>query len=82
MTTATFTIGSSAPINHDASNSFDDACFCCGCKLGKNVYLMHVNTDWKIVARDYAGDDSQGCFPIGSTCKNKFAEDAIFKYEN
>ncbi len=76
-----YSIGSDAPINHEASNAFGDFCFCCGRKLGKNVYLMHVNTDWQIVARDYEGADSQGCFPIGSTCKNKFAADAIFQYE-
>jgi len=80
-TAVIYTIGSSAPINHDAANSFENACFCCGRKLGANVYLMHVNTNWEIVARNYEGNDSQGCFPIGSSCKNKFAADAIFKFK-
>lgn len=80
-TSVIYTIGSDAPLNRKAADNYGEFCFCCGRKLGKNVYLMHVNNDWQIVARNYEGNDSQGCFPIGSTCKNKFASDAIFKYE-
>jgi hypothetical protein len=80
MTTTIYAIGSAAPFNEKASNAYGDFCFCCGRKLGKNVFLMHVNTAWEIIARNDE-KDSQGCFPIGSTCKNKFASDAIFQYE-
>lgn len=80
-TSPIYTIGSVAPLNEKASNAYGDYCFECGRKLGKKFYLMHVNIHWQIVARNYEGNDSQGCFPIGSTCKNKFASDAIFEYE-
>lgn len=81
-TSVIYTIGSDAPFNEKASNAYGDYCFCCGRKVNPhNMYLMHVNTGWQIIARKYDGVDSQGCFPIGSTCKNKFASDAIFKYE-
>ena len=81
-TSIIYTLGSQAPLNQDAAAAYGDYCFCCGRKLGKKYYLMHVNTDWELVAPDYDGVDSQGCFPIGSTCKDKFAADAIFQHKN
>lgn len=80
-TSTTYTIGSDAPYNAKAADNYGDWCFCCGRKLGKNFYMMHVSTAWQILPRKYDGVDSQGCFPIGSTCKNKFASDAVFQYE-
>jgi hypothetical protein len=49
-TSVIYTIGSDAPLNREAADAYGDYCFCCGRKLGKNVYLMHVNTAWQIVA--------------------------------
>jgi hypothetical protein len=79
--TATYTLGLSAPFNEKASNAYGKFCFECGRKLGTKFYLMHVNTSWQLIA-PYADDkDSQGSFPIGSTCKNKFADGVLIAYE-
>ena len=80
MTTATiYTLGSSAPINRKAADAMDELCFCCGRKLGANPFYMHVNTSWELIARNDETADSQGCFPIGSTYANKFADGILFR---
>lgn len=82
MTTSTiYTLGSSAPINQKAADAMDELCFCCGRKLGANPFYMHVNTSWELIARNDESADSQGCFPIGSTCANKFADGILFRME-
>ena len=77
---ATFTLGSTAPINRKAADSMEALCFCCGRKLGANPFYMHVNTAWELISRFAENEDSQGCFPIGSTCANKFADGILFQY--
>lgn len=75
-------IGSDAPCNEKATLSFDALCYCCGRKVGKNPFYMHVDTDWTIIDRNDETSDSQGCFPIGSTCAHKFAPGVLFQYED
>jgi hypothetical protein len=81
MATTIYTLGSAAPINRKAADSMGEHCFCCGRKLGANPLYMHVNTGWEIIARNAENEDSQGCFPIGSTCANKFADGILFRME-
>lgn len=81
MTTPIYTLGSDAPCNEKATNSTGEVCYCCGRKLGANPLYMHVNTCWELIARNDESADSQGCFPIGSTCANKFADGILFRME-
>jgi hypothetical protein len=80
-TSIIYTIGSDAPCNEKAMNSTSGVCYCCGRKVGANPLYMHVNTSWELIARNDTTSDSQGCFEIGSTCANKFADGILFRNE-
>jgi hypothetical protein len=81
MTTATFkyNAGDAAPHNEKALNSYDDLCTECGRALGKNPLYFEVNTSWQIIVPNSDEKNSQGCFPIGSTCAHKFAPELLIK---
>ena len=79
-TTVQFQLGDSAPINQKASNSSDDLCFVCGRALGKNPLYFEVDTAWTLIARGSDESNSQGCFPVGVSCANKFAKDVLFRF--
>ena len=83
MATSTikYNAGDTAPLNAKANSSYEDLCFECGRKLGANPFYMHVNTSWELITRFPINEDSQGCFPIGATCANKFADGILFQYE-
>lgn len=77
---ATFTLNSLAPANELAMTaSFANYCFCCGRKLGKKVFYFEVNTAWQLIIPGSDDANSQGCFPIGSTCKNKFEDGLLIQ---
>lgn len=77
---ATFNLGSAAPLNQKASNSLDDLCFVCGRALGNDPLYFEVNTSWELIARGSDEENSQGCFPVGITCANKFADGILFRF--
>lgn len=79
MTTIKYNLGDQAPHNNKALNSSGELCHECGKKLGKNPLYFEVNTDWEIITPNSDDKDSQGCFAIGSTCANKFADGLLIK---
>ena len=60
-------------------DSVADLCHECGKALGKNPLYFEVNTGWEIIVPGSDAENSQGCFPIGSTCANKFAPELLIK---
>jgi hypothetical protein len=83
MATSTYkyNAGDAAPLNAKANGSYEDLCYECGRKLGANPLYMEVNTSWEIITPSSDDKNSQGCFPIGSTCANKFAPHLLIKIE-
>lgn len=73
-----FQLGDPAPINHKASHSFDTLCFVCARPLRNSPLYFEVNTGWQLIARGSDEENSQGCFPVGSSCANKFADGVLF----
>jgi hypothetical protein len=80
MATVKFHLGDGAPLNNKASHSTEDLCFVCGRALGADPLYFEVNTSWELIARGSDEKNSQGCFPIGSSCANKFAEGIVFRF--
>ena len=74
-----YNTGSDAPFNQKALNSSESLCTECGTALGKNPLYFEVNTDWEVIVPGSDNENSQGCFPIGSSCANKFAPDLLIK---
>lgn len=74
-----YNAGDVAPSNEKATHSGIDLCFECGKALGKNPLYFEVNTGWEIIVPGSDDKNSQGCFPIGSTCANKFAPGLLIK---
>ena len=68
-----YNAGDVAPSNEKALDSSANLCTECGKKLGKNPLYFEVNTSWEIIVPGSDDANTQGCFPIGSTCANKFA---------
>jgi len=65
----------------------DNCCEYCGKKHGKNPLYVHVTWRGTCVPNDVTeeelsafGEDSQGCFPIGSTCASKMFGTEINNY--
>lgn len=74
-----FVIGGEAPCNQKASNAVDDLCFVCGRALGKNPLYFEVNTSWELLPIGNLDPDTQGCFPVGVSCANKFENGILFR---
>jgi hypothetical protein len=74
-----YNAGDEAPSNRKALDSYGDLCTECGKKLGKNPLYFEVNTSWEVIVPGSDHANSQGCFPIGSTCANKFASGLLIK---
>ena len=74
-----YNAGDAAPVNRKALDSVADLCHECGKALGKNPLYFEVNTGWEIIVPGSDAENSQGCFPIGSTCANKFAPELLIK---
>lgn len=74
-----YTILDQAPANKKAINSVNELCFVCGRALGKNPLYFEVNTNWEIIAPGSDNLNSQGCFPVGQTCANKFVPGLLIK---
>ena len=72
-----FNVGTQAPSNRKALDSFDSLCTVCGRKLGANPLYFEVNTSWEIITPNDSNEDSQGCFPVGSECAKKFAPNLL-----
>jgi len=80
-TTIQFNVGDIAPLNKKAANSFEEFCFACGRKLGKNLSYFEVTNDWKLVIPNTSHFNSQGCFPVGSECAKKFGANLLIKLQ-
>ena len=54
--------------------STKEECHCCEkmVNVDKTHWLVHITTDLEVVAFDYDGDDSQGWFPVGPSCRKKY----------
>lgn len=77
-----YTAGSEAPLNVKASLATNqELCFECGRKLGKNPLYFEVNTSWQIIAKGSDRENSQGCFPVGASCANKFEDGLLFRLD-
>lgn len=77
-----YTLGSYAPINDKASLATDaELCFVCGRKLGNNPFYYEMNTDGKLMIKGSDPENSQGAFPIGVSCANKFEAGILFRFE-
>lgn len=74
-----YKVGDLAPSNEKAITHGLDLCYECGKKLGKNPLHFEVNTGWEIIIPGSNDKDSQGCFPIGQTCANKFEPNLLIK---
>jgi hypothetical protein len=72
-TTVEFNLSDSAPMNDKAMKFVDSLCYVCGRALGKNPMHFEVNTSWELIIPGSDEANSQGCFPIGQSCANKFA---------
>jgi translation elongation factor EF-4 len=59
-----------------------DACIVCGkpTNLNDKTKYVHITTDFIVVERNYLGDDSQGCYPIGNSCCKKLPKSLVFQY--
>ena len=77
MSKIQFNVGTQAPSNRKALDSFDSLCTVCGRKLGANLLYFEVNTSWEIITPNDSNEDSQGCFPVGSECAKKFAPNLL-----
>lgn len=77
-TTYKYTAGVRAPHNPQAMDT-NNLCCECGKALGKNPLYFEVNTDWEVIVPGSDDANSQGCWPIGSTCANKFAPNLLIK---
>jgi len=62
----------------ERNGEIGNECIICG-KPTKEEYWVHMTTDLTLVPNDVNEDDcdSQGCFPIGSSCKNKLPKNYI-----
>lgn len=78
-TTYKYNAGTTAPSNRKALDSFDALCTECGRALGANPLYIEVNTDWEVIVPGSDEQNSQGCFPIGSTCADKFAPNLLIR---
>jgi hypothetical protein len=76
-----YNAGDRAPHNRKALDSSGNLCTECGRILGKNPLYFEVNTDWEVIVPNSDEENSQGCFPIGSTCAYKFAPNLLIKME-
>jgi hypothetical protein len=76
-----YNAGDRAPLNQKALDSWDPLCTECGRALGKNPFYFEVNTGWEVIVPNSDPANSQGCFPIGSTCAHKFAPNLLIKME-
>lgn len=74
-----YNIFDAAPNNEKALNSSTPLCTVCGRALGKYPLYFEVNTDWEIIAPGSDDENSQGCFPVGQTCANKFVPGLLIK---
>ena len=88
-TTYMFNAGDQAPFNHKASHAADqEFCYVCGRKLGANPLYFEVIEGGDLRLQNGTEYDVQsdagymGCFPVGSTCANKFAPNILFKMED
>lgn len=74
-----YNVGDAAPSNRKALDSYEDFCTECGRKLGANPLYFEVNTGWEVIVPGSDEANSQGCFPIGQTCADKFAPGLLIK---
>ena len=74
-----YNVGDLAPNNKKAMASITDFCFVCGRSLGKNPLYFEVDNGWEIITPNSNEKSSQGCFPIGASCANKFAPNLLIK---
>ena len=51
-------------------------CFVCGKKTNEE-FFVHYTTDGNLVTYKSNPENSQGCFPIGPSCKNKLPKEFI-----
>lgn len=67
-----------------STKPYADQCFLCGrpltAKAVENGSYIHLTTSGFLVERDYEGDDSQGCFPVGSECAKRIPRPFKFKF--
>ena len=81
-TTFKYNAGDYAPHNRKALNSTSELCTECGRALGANPLYFEVNTDWNVIVPNSDEANSQGCFPVGSTCAHKFAPGLLIRFDN
>jgi hypothetical protein len=56
-----------------------DGCQICGREMKGKSFWVHLSIYGEILSLDYEGEDSQGCWQIGSTCANKIEAGLITK---
>lgn len=64
----------------DDDKTLSNVCLCCGKKLGKTHYEVHLLTNGNLVStdQDFAADEDQGFFPIGGDCRRKLPNNFVF----
>ena len=83
-TTFEFNAGDPAPFNEKASVDNTNLCYVCGRKLGKHPLWFEVINGGDLREQDGTEYDTSkdsgymGCYPVGSTCANKFAPNILF----
>ena len=72
------------PLSDIQTDSYDEVgnenpCICCGKKVKNTKYMVHLLTNGNLVSSQEDFANSQGFFPIGSSCKNKLPNNFYFK---
>ena len=77
VTKIEFHVNDEAPMNVKAMKFVDSLCYVCGRALGKKPFIFEVNSSWKLIVPGSDSANSQGCFPIGQSCADKFASELL-----
>ena len=70
-----------ADVQDEAVSNVANECICCGRKIKKQCFNVHLLTNGNIVSSDQAFDslEDQGFFNIGSECIKRLPNNFIFK---
>jgi hypothetical protein len=63
----------------DYTEDGDNPCICCGKQIENPDYYVHLLNTGMLVSSDADFQESQGLYPIGTTCKNKLPNNFYFK---
>lgn len=73
------------PVDDIQEESFDETkgenpCICCGKNIKNPKYSVHLLDTGNLISSDEDFAESQGFFPIGTSCKNKLPNNFYFKH--